>query len=63
MVNITIGKKIWISGMALEIVADAGDKWETRNLTTKETVLMDKAVLDHALRFGKAEDITERDNK
>lgn len=54
-----IGKKIMISGMIIEIVSDDSDKWETRNVTTNETVFFDKAVLDRALRLGKAEEISE----
>ncbi len=54
-----IGKKFVISGMNVEIISDAGDKWETRNITTRETILMDKSVLDHAIRFGKAEEVID----
>ncbi len=54
-----IGKKFVISGMNVEIISDAGDKWETRNITTRETILMDKLVLDHAIRFGKAEEVID----
>lgn len=53
-----IGKKFIISGMILEIVADAGERWETRNSTTKETIFMNKAVLDKAIKLGKAEEVT-----
>lgn len=56
-----IGKRFLISGMSIEIVADAGDRWETRNLTTNETVFIKKDVLDHAIRFGKAEEIAASD--
>ena len=56
-----IGKRFEISGMTIEIIADAGDKWETRNLTTKETVFMDKAVLEHAIKLGKAEEVSKPD--
>jgi len=54
-----IGKKFMISGMSIEIVSDDGDRWETRNLTTKETIFMDKLVLEHAIKLGKAEEITQ----
>ena len=54
-----IGKKFIISGMTLEIVSDEGDRWETRNSTTKETVYMNKSVLDKAIKLGKAEEVTE----
>lgn len=54
-----IGRKFTISGMAIEVVSDAGDRWETHNLTTRETVFMDKAVLQNAIKLGKAEEISE----
>ena len=57
--NIKTGQKFMISGMTLEIISDAGDKWETRNITTQETVFMNKSVLDTAIRFGKAEQVTD----
>lgn len=53
-----IGKKFMIAGMTIEIVADAGDRWETRNSTTNETVFMSKTVLQNAIKLGKAEEIT-----
>ena len=46
-----------ISGMTIEIMSDAGDRWETRNLTTKEIIFFDKNVLDSAIKLGKAEEI------
>ena len=52
-----LGKKFVISGMTLEIVADAGERWETRNITTQETVYMNKHVLDQAIKLGKAEEV------
>lgn len=58
-----IGKKYEISGMTIEITADAGDRWETCNLTTKQTIFFDKKVLDEAIRFGKAEEISSHDIK
>ena len=56
--DITIGNKYTISGMTIEIIADAGDRWETRNITTNKTVLMDKAVLERAIKLGKAEELS-----
>jgi len=53
-----MGKKFMISGMTIEIVSDEGDRWETRNITTKETVFMNKIVLQKAIKLGKAEDVT-----
>lgn len=58
-----IGKKFIISGMQIEIVSDDGDQWETRNLTTGETVLFDKSVLERAIKLGKAADILDLDDK
>lgn len=57
-----IGKKLMISGMAIEVISDAGDLWETRNITTSETVFFNKSVLQNAIKLGKAEEISESDN-
>lgn len=57
-----IGKKFMISGMAIEIVADDGETWETRNITTRETVFINKSVLQNAVKLGKAEEITQLDD-
>lgn len=57
--NNMMGKKYIISGMRIEIVADNGEKWETRNITTRETVYFDKSVLLKAIKLGKAEEIVE----
>ena len=54
-----IGKKFMLSGMTIEIVSDAGDNWETRNITTKETVFMKKLVLEKAIKLGKAEEVSD----
>ncbi len=54
-----IGKTFNITGMTIEIISDAGERWETRNLTTKETIFIDKAVLSNAIKLGKAEEITQ----
>ena len=53
-----IGKRFLITGMRIEIVSDEGDKWQVRNLTTHQTLLFDKKVLDHAIRLGKAEEVS-----
>ncbi len=50
--------KIMISGMAIEVVADSDDRWECRNITTKETMYIKKTVLKVAIKLGKAEEIT-----
>ena len=57
------GKKFIISGMAIEIISEDGERWETRNLTTKETVYFKKSVLQNAIKLGKAEEITASDGK
>ena len=57
--EIKIGQKFMISGMTIEIVSDGGDKWETRNITTKEIVFFDKSVLLKAIKLGKAEEVVE----
>jgi len=54
-----IGKKFEISGMILEIISDDGERWETKNITTKETVYFNKKSLQDAIKLGKAEDVTE----
>ena len=58
-----IGKKITISGMVLEIVSDAGERWETLNTTTRETIFMEKTVLQNALRLAMAEVISDNNNR
>lgn len=57
--DIKIGKNFMLSGMTLEIVSDDGERWETRNITTRETVFFDKLVLLNAVKLGKAEEIIE----
>jgi len=57
--DIKAGKKFIISGMTVEIISDAGERWETRNITTKDIVFFDKAVLLNAVKLGKAEEIIE----
>ena len=52
-----IGKKIIITGMELEVLSDEGEKWKLRNITSDETVFIDKSVLDQSIKFGKAEEI------
>ena len=54
-----IGKRFIISGMTIEIVADDDERWETRNITTNETVFFNKRVLQDAIKLGKAEEISE----
>ena len=57
--EIKVGQKYMISGMTIEIVSDDGDKWQTRNITTREIVFFDKLVLLKAIKLGKAEEVVE----
>lgn len=52
-----IGKTLLISGMRIKVVADAGTQYETRNITTGETIMFDKQQLEAAIRLGKAEEV------
>ena len=54
--DLKIGQKYIISGMTLEITANAGEKWEMRNTTTNEIVFLNKMVLLNAIKLGKAEE-------
>ena len=57
--DIKVGKKFIISGMTIEVISDDGERWETRNTTTREIVFFDKSVLLNAVKLGKAEEIIE----
>ena len=57
--DIKIGEKLMVSGMTIEIIADDGERWETRNITTREIVFFDKSVLLNSIKLGKAEKIVE----
>lgn len=57
-----IGKKFEISGMIIEIISDQGERWETLNITTGETVYFDKQFLLNAIKLAKAEEILESDS-
>ena len=54
-----MGKKFVISGMVIEIISEDGDKWETLNITTNETVYFNKDFLKNAIKLGKAEEASE----
>jgi hypothetical protein len=58
-----IGKKFLIAGMLIEVISDEGDKWQTHNITTGELVFFDKPVLEKAVKLGKAEEISDSDDK
>jgi hypothetical protein len=55
-----IGKKIMISGMTIEVISDNDEKWECRNMTTKEIIFIKKSVLKNAIKLGKAELISDK---
>jgi len=54
-----VGKRFAISGMTIEVLSDEGDKYQVRNVTTRDILEMDKAMLDKAIRLGKAESESE----
>jgi hypothetical protein len=54
-----IGKTIRIAGMNIEVISDAGEKWQCRNITTREALFMEKTVIENAIKLGKAEVISE----
>jgi hypothetical protein len=55
-----IGNIIKVSGMTIEIISDDGERWKCRNLTTRETLFIDKSVIDNAIRLGKAEVVSSQ---
>ena len=58
-----IGKKLRISGMTIEVIAEEDESWVTRNITTREVVNFKKDILQKAIKPGKAEEILEPDAK
>ncbi len=56
-----IGKKVIISGMAIDIISDDEDRNAVISLQMK-TVFINKLVLIDAIKPGKAEVISELDN-
>ncbi|MDH5518278.1 MAG: hypothetical protein OEY36_10765 [Gammaproteobacteria bacterium] len=50
-----------ISGMAIEIIADAGDQWQAFNITSQQTVYFKKLFLQKAIKLGKAEQLSQAD--
>lgn len=58
-----IGKTFMISGMTIEIISDDGERYETRNITTRETIFFSKEILEKAIKLGKAEEISPFDDK
>ena len=54
-----ISKKFIISGMLMEVIADAGEKWKLLNHTTNETVFLEKTFLEKSIKLGKAEEVLD----
>lgn len=48
--------------MTIEIISDHGDRWEARNITTKETIFLKKTDLKDAISLAKAEEVSELDD-
>jgi len=48
--------------MTIEVIADDGETWKTRNVTTKEVVKFNKDILDKAIKLGKAEEIVAHES-
>lgn len=46
--------------MAIEVISDSDEKWECRNITTKEIIFIKKSVLKNAIKLGKAELISDK---
>jgi hypothetical protein len=57
-----IGKIIVISGMTIEVISEDEERYECRNMTTKDTVFMKKPVIENAIKLGKAEVLTSLDD-
>lgn len=58
-----IGKVLRISGMLVEIIADDGERWECRNVTTRDTIFIRKTVIESAIKLGKAEIVSSPDDQ
>lgn len=55
-----IGTTVRIAGMVIEIESDGGDSWNCRNLTTRDPLVMKKAVVEKAIKLGQAEVVSNR---
>lgn len=55
-----IGTTISIAGMVITIESDGGDSWLCRNLTTKDPLVIKKAVIEKAIKLGQAEVVSSR---
>jgi hypothetical protein len=58
-----VGKRFTISGMIIEVLSDAGEQWQVRNITTRDILKMNKSVLANAIKLGKAEALPEADKQ
>jgi len=54
-----IGKKYEIAGMILDIIGDAGEQWEVKNMTTQEIIFFNKIQLQDAIKLGKVVDVSD----
>ena len=61
MMNLMVGNTLLISGMLITILSDEGDSWLTQNVTTKDKVFFKKSVLEDAIKLGKAENVSDKD--
>lgn len=52
-----INKILVIAGMHIQVLAETDTQYETRNITTGETILFDKQQLESAIKLGKAEEV------
>ena len=57
------GKLLVISGMTIQVIAEVSDSWKTRNVTTDEIVYFDKHALEQAIKLGKAEEVSDSDDR
>lgn len=58
-----IGKGFMVSGIIIEVIANDGDRLQTRNITTRKTVFFDRSALEKAIKLGMAEEITKQDDQ
>lgn len=61
MMQELVGKKVEFSGMVIEIIADDGESLKCNNITTKQSLIMQKAVLVKAIKLGKAEVVSDQE--
>jgi hypothetical protein len=58
-----IGTTIEIAGMIVEVLADEGDGWKCRNLTTQQVFVIEKAVIERAIKLAQAEVVSRELSK